>query len=61
MVVNCGNGTAAIRKGPWKYIEGVPAKEGSKIEEPQLYNLEDDISESENRIRDFRNIQITFI
>jgi hypothetical protein len=56
MVVNSTNGTMAIRKGPWKYIEGVAAKplnEGArkylaKELQPQLYNLEDDISETEN-------------
>ena len=29
---------------------------GSKIDEPRLYNLEDDISESENRIQEFPKI-----
>jgi len=53
MVVNNANGVLAIRKGPWKYIEGVPQKKGVKQDEPQLYNLEDDISESENRIQEF--------
>jgi arylsulfatase A-like enzyme len=64
MVVNSVNGTMAIRKGPWKYIEGVAAKplnEGSrnflaKELTPQLYNLEDDISESKNLIEEYPKI-----
>ena len=56
MVVNSGSGIVAIRKGPWKYIEGIPQKKGAKKVEPQLYNLEDDISESENRILEFPKI-----
>jgi arylsulfatase A-like enzyme len=60
MVVNSVNGTMAIRKGTWKYIEGVPAKplnEGArkylaKELQPQLYNLENDISETENLIQE---------
>jgi arylsulfatase A-like enzyme len=60
MVVNSVNGTMAIRKGPWKYVEGIPAKpltDGArnflaKELEPQLYNLEEDISESTNVIGD---------
>jgi len=56
MVVNSGSGIVAIRKGPWKYIEGIPQKKGTRKVEPQLYNLEDDISESENRILEFPKI-----
>ncbi len=64
MVVNSVNGVMAIRKGPWKYIEGVaaaPLTEGARKAlsselEPQLYNLETDISESENRIREYPKI-----
>lgn len=58
MVVNNAKGVMAIRKGPWKYIEGVsaaPLSEGAKKAladelEPQLYNLYTDISETENQI-----------
>ncbi len=58
MIVNSVNGVMAIRKGPWKYIEGIPAaplKEGAKKHlasqlTPQLYNLDKDISETENLI-----------
>jgi arylsulfatase A-like enzyme len=56
MVGNSGSGIMVIRKGSWKYIEGVPEKEGSKKYEPQLYNLVDDISESENRITEFPKV-----
>jgi len=52
MVVNSGSGIVAIRKGPWKYIEGVPEKEGAQKYEPMLYNLEDDITESEELIKE---------
>jgi arylsulfatase A-like enzyme len=64
MVINNVRGVLAIRKGPWKYIEGVsaaPLSEGARKNlaselEPQLYNLETDISESENRIGEFPKI-----
>jgi len=58
MVVNSVNGVMAIRKGNWKYIEGIaaaPLNAGAKKHlaaqlTPQLYNLEKDISETENKI-----------
>ncbi len=58
MVVNSVTGVMAVRKGPWKYIEGIaaaPLKEGARKYlsaqlTPQLYNLEKDISETENII-----------
>ena len=53
MVVNSGNGTVAIRKGPWKYIEGETPKEGPQKMETQQYKMGDDITESENCIREF--------
>jgi arylsulfatase A len=64
MVVNNVNGVIAIRKGPWKYIEGVaaaPLKPGARKFladqlEPQLYNLDKDIKETENRISDQADI-----
>jgi arylsulfatase A-like enzyme len=64
MVVNSVNGVMAIRKGPWKFIEGVAAKklnEGQKKHlakelEPQLYNLEKDISETKNLINEYPKI-----
>ena len=64
MVVNSASGVVALRKGPWKYIEGVPpylltegtGRNQARQPEPQLYNLEDDISESENCIKEFPKI-----
>jgi len=56
MVVNSGSGVVAIRKGPWKYIEGVPQREGAKKTDPELYNIENDISESEDRILEYPKI-----
>ncbi len=54
MIVHSSDGVFAIRKGPWKWIEGVPVdklKPGvrkSRAEEfqPQLYNLKDDPAET---------------
>jgi len=56
MLLSNANGVLAIRKGPWKYIEGVPQKKGAKSDKPQLYNLENDISESEDRILEYPKI-----
>ncbi|MCK5642901.1 MAG: sulfatase-like hydrolase/transferase, partial [Gammaproteobacteria bacterium] len=64
MVINNVRGVMAIRKGPWKYIEGVsaaPLDEGARKNladelQPQLYNLETDISESENLIHKYPEI-----
>lgn len=58
MVYNNSHGVLALRKGPWKYIEGVsaaPLSEGArKYSEdqlkPQLYNLEEDMAETEDLI-----------
>jgi len=63
-VVNNGSGAMAIRKGPWKYIEGKPAQklsEGAKKHladqlKPQLYNLETDILETKNVILEYPKI-----
>ena len=51
MVVNSASGVVAIRKGPWKYIEGIPQNKGIKRDEPQLYNLENDITETVDLIQ----------
>ena len=64
MVVNNVNGVMAIRKGFWKYVEGIaaaPLTEGaskamSSELEPQLYNLETDLSETMNLIKDHPEI-----
>ncbi len=51
MVLHSADGVFAIRKGPWKWIEGKPAKPKPpamrKDEfQPQLYNLANDIAET---------------
>ncbi len=65
MVVNESVGVQAIRKGPWKYIEGVAAAPLSEKRRqalstelliPQLYNLESDVSESKNVIQEYPEI-----
>jgi len=64
MVVNNVNGVMAIRKGPWKYIEGEAAQDLSAGAKkylaaqliPQLYNLETDISETKNCIEDYPKV-----
>lgn len=64
MVVNNMEGVMAIRMGPWKYIEGISAKPlegkiGKSVQRqlgPQLYNLEEDIEETENLIHDYPEI-----
>lgn len=55
MIVHSPNGNFAIRRGPWKYIEGKPSatlKRVSRRDElqPQLYNLQDDPGEKQNVI-----------
>ena len=54
MIVHSADGVFAIRKGPWKWIEGVPApgakrgalKTRADEHKPQLYNIEDDPAET---------------
>ncbi|MCX7887501.1 MAG: arylsulfatase, partial [Verrucomicrobiae bacterium] len=56
MIIHSADGVFAIRRGPWKYIEGVPAhdiKPGSRKTRadefrPQLYNLRDDLAETKD-------------
>ncbi len=56
MIVHSSDGVFAVRKGPWKWIEGVPVddiKPGARkahAEEfhPQLYNLDDDPGETKD-------------
>jgi len=56
MIVHSADGTFAIRKGPWKWIEGVPVDEikpavrKSRAEQfkPQLYNLAEDPAETKD-------------
>ena len=55
LIEHSGPGVFAIRKGPWKWVEGVPfrdAKPGARKDPPdgenheQLYNLQDDPAEA---------------
>jgi arylsulfatase A-like enzyme len=56
MIVHSADGNFAIRRGPWKYIEGKPAegvkrgalKARADQMKPQLYNLRDDPGEQRN-------------
>jgi arylsulfatase A-like enzyme len=64
MVVNNVQGVMAIRQGPWKYIEGeaaAPLSEGARKSHakelhPQLYNLDNDLSETKNLIGKYPKI-----
>lgn len=54
-------GVYAIRKGPWKWIEGKPAQPGQeKVKKDdyheQLYNLERDPSETTNVLDQFPEV-----
>ena len=54
-------GMLAIRRGPWKYIEGVypdvtPEQFHHEPNEPQLYNLDQDIREENNVIEAYPEI-----
>jgi arylsulfatase A-like enzyme len=56
MITHSNDGVFAIRKGPWKWIEGVPvpqispaARKGHAPEfHRQLYNLQDDPTETKD-------------
>jgi len=53
MVLHSADGVFAIRQGPWKWIEGKPAKPKppkARSDEfhPQLYNLANDLGETED-------------
>lgn len=53
------NGMMAIRRGPWKYIEGAYpdiAPDRAQDEEPQLYNIEEDPGENEDLIEEHPGI-----
>ncbi|HPA21412.1 MAG TPA: arylsulfatase [Verrucomicrobiae bacterium] len=54
LILHSGNGTFAVRKGPWKWIEGIPAKAQGKMVPKgaeELYDLSHDPSENDNLIR----------
>ena len=53
MIVHSADGVFAIRRGPWKWIEGVSAKPAPPAVRKdefhqQLYNLKDDVSETKD-------------
>lgn len=56
LILHSADGVFAIRKGPWKWIEGVPADEKivktqkARADQfhPQLYNLQDDPAETKD-------------
>jgi arylsulfatase A-like enzyme len=60
MIVHSSDGVFAVRKGPWKWIEGVPVEEikapvrKSHADEfkPQLYNLKDDPGETKDLLKE---------
>jgi len=59
MITHSSDGNFAVRIGPWKYIEGRATHPNYALAmwtegyEAQLYNVEDDISETKNRILEF--------
>jgi arylsulfatase A len=59
MISHSSDGVFAVRQGPWKYMEGKPAKPLKAVPNarkgeltPQLYNLQDDPREQKNLIAD---------
>ncbi|MBN8734171.1 MAG: arylsulfatase [Acidobacteria bacterium] len=63
MISHSVEGVFAIRQGPWKYIEGKPAAGVANIPDlrkgemtPQLYNLRDDPGETNDLLRDNREV-----
>jgi arylsulfatase A-like enzyme len=59
MITHSSDGNFAVRIGPWKYIEGRATHPNNALPmwregyEAQLYNVEDDIAEIQNRISEF--------
>lgn len=63
MISHSADGVFAIRQGPWKYVEGKPAKPVDKVPAArkgeltqQLYNLQEDPREQTNLIDDHRDV-----
>jgi arylsulfatase A-like enzyme len=61
MIVHSPNGNFAIRRGPWKYIEGKPSPTLKRIARrdefvAQLYNLHDDPGEQNNLLREYPGV-----
>ena len=61
MIVHSPNGNFAIRRGPWKYIEGKPSPTLKRVLRRdellvQLYNLQDDPGEQSNVVNDHPDV-----
>ena len=61
MIVHSPNGNFAIRRGPWKYIEGKPSPPLKRVPRrdelhAQLYNLRDDPGEQNNVINEHPDV-----
>ena len=61
MIVHSPNGNYAIRRGPWKYIEGKPSPTLKRVPRrdelhAQLYNLQDDPGEKHNVINEHPDV-----
>lgn len=61
MILHSPNGNFAIRRGPWKYIEGKPSPTLRKIPRrdelrSQLYHLDDDPGEQRNLVAEFPEV-----
>lgn len=60
LIVHSSDGVYAIRKGPWKWIEGVPAPEANKKKSdefhPQLYHTMEDPAETRDVSGDYPEI-----
>ncbi len=64
MILHSRDGLFAVRKGPWKWVEGIPnpnlRHKPTKIEQeqfkPMLFNLEQDPAESNNLIAEHSEV-----
>jgi arylsulfatase A-like enzyme len=59
LVLHSGNGAFAVRKGQWKWSEGIPAKgqgkKGARVVE-ELYDLSKDPAEKENLVQTYPQV-----
>ncbi len=60
MILHSAAGVFAIRRGPWKWIEGVPAAGGPRAppdqRRPQLYHLAEDPAETRDVAADHPDV-----
>ncbi|MES2308571.1 MAG: hypothetical protein V4507_06880 [Verrucomicrobiota bacterium] len=61
LILHSADGVFAIRKGPWKWIEGEPANpkrpQGRADEyHEQLYNLQDDPKETKDVLQEYPEV-----